>query len=90
MNQIDDQEPSQTICLAKTTTYNNKDMYILHGFLYTEYSLGSLLASLSAKLQKWKLICTGRAVAWEKVHMPQFAEPGMKKEADEKVQIRSC
>ncbi len=78
-------------------------MYILHGFLYTETSHRSLLPSPSAKIQKWKLICTGRAVAWEKVHMPQFAEPGMAplhasprfqealwKKADEKVQIRSC
>lgn len=58
----------------------------------------------STKIQEWKLICTGLAVAWEKVHMPQFAEPGMaplhasllfqpsrrKVGADEKLQIQLC
>lgn len=58
----------------------------------------------STKIQEWKWICTGLAVAWEKVHMPQFAEPGMaplhasllfqpskrKVGADEKLQIQLC
>lgn len=59
----------EQVAQQNTATYNNKDMYILHGSDHTvcaEAGYGSLLTSPSVKILKWKLICTDLAVAWGK------------------------